>query len=62
MSDFDDKSYRGEGGNLGAAIEHAWDNAKKDGAPSGTYKLEISIQAENPIRGYIVVITPDDGD
>lgn len=59
MNDFDDKSYKGRGSNLGAAFEHAWNNAKEEGAPPGEYKVEISIETENPIRGYIVVITPD---
>ncbi|HKN63402.1 MAG TPA: hypothetical protein VJV76_03620 [Gaiellaceae bacterium] len=60
MNDFDDKCYRGKGGNLGSALEHAWDNAKAEGAPAGTYKVEIAIEAENPIRGYIVKLTPDE--
>ena len=59
MSDYDDKRFKGRGGNLGAAFEHAWDKAKEDGAPPGRYKVELAIDAENPIRGYIVVISPD---
>lgn len=59
MSDYDDnKSYKGTGGNLGAAFENAWNTAKENGAPPGVYTVEISIEAENPIRGYIVVISP----
>lgn len=59
MNDYDDKKYEGKGGNLGSAFEHAWDKAKEDGAPPGRYKVELMIEAENPIRGYIVIITPD---
>ena len=58
MGDYDDRSYKGTGGNLGAAFENAWNTAKEEGAPPGVYKVEISIEAENPIRGYIVVISP----
>ena len=56
----DVKKYKGKGGNLGAAFEHAWDEAKADGAPAGKYKVELEIETENPIRGYIVIITPCD--
>lgn len=59
MNDYDDKKYEGKGGNLGSAFEHAWDKAKEDGASPGRYKVELMIEAENPIRGYIVIITPD---
>jgi hypothetical protein len=59
MNDHDDSKYEGKGGNLGAAFEHAWNKAKEDGAPPGRYKVELKIEAENPIRGYIVIITPD---
>lgn len=59
MNDFDEPHYKGKGGNLGAAFENAWNTAKENGAPPGTYKVEICIETENPIRGYIVVITPD---
>ena len=61
MSDYDDRSYKGSGGNLGAAFENAWNSAKEEGAQPGRYKVEIAIETENPIRGYIVVITPDGG-
>ena len=61
MSDYDDTHYHGKGGNLGAAFENAWNSAKESGASAGTYKVEIKIETENPIRGYIVVITPDGG-
>ena len=59
MDDYDDKRYEGRGGNLGAAFENAWKSAKESGAPPGRYTVEIAIEAENPIRGYIVVISPD---
>ena len=56
--DYDDKSYEGRGGNLGAAFEAAWNTAKENGAPEGLYSVEIGIEADNPIRAYIVIITP----
>lgn len=58
MEDFDDKSYEGRGGNLGAAFEDAWNTAKTNGAPPGLYSVEIAIEASNPIHSYIVVLTP----
>lgn len=58
MRDDDDKGYEGRGGNLGAAFENAWNSAKENGAPPGRYTVEIAIEAENPIRSYIIVITP----
>ena len=57
-NDYDDKRYKGKGGNLGAAFENAWNTAKENGAPPGVYTVEIAIEAENPIRSYIVVICP----
>ena len=61
MNDSDDQKYKGKGGNLGAAFEHAWEKAKEAGAPAGRYKVERSrSRPENPIRGYIVIITPCD--
>jgi hypothetical protein len=60
MSDYG-KSYHGTGGNLGAAFENAWNAAKEQGADPGTYTVQIKIETENPIRGYVVVITPDGG-
>jgi hypothetical protein len=60
MNDSDDQKYKGKGGNLGAAFEHAWEKAKEAGAPAGRYKVELEIETENPIRGYIVIITPCD--
>jgi hypothetical protein len=59
MDEYDDQRYKGRGGNLGAAFENAWNTAKENGAPPGVYKVEIAIEAENPIRGYIVIISPD---
>jgi hypothetical protein len=57
----------GKGKSIEEAAENAWANAK-DGtaeagfragkAPAGTYKLDIYAEAENPIHGYIVVISP----
>jgi hypothetical protein len=61
MGDYDDKSYHGRGGNLGAAFENAWNSAKESGAAPGEYTVEIRIETENPIRGYIVIITPNGG-
>lgn len=59
MDDYDDKPcYKGKGGNLGAAFENAWNTAKENGAPPGVYTVEIAIEAENPIRSYIVIISP----
>jgi hypothetical protein len=59
MDDHNQKRYKGKGGNLGAAFEHAWEAAKEQGAPAGVYKVEIKLEVENPIRGYIVHLTPD---
>jgi hypothetical protein len=54
----DEKSHKGTGSNLGAAFENAWNSAKENGAAPGVYTVQIAIEAENPIRGYIVIITP----
>ncbi|HEY7421688.1 MAG TPA: hypothetical protein VH541_06740 [Gaiellaceae bacterium] len=59
MGDYDDKRYKGKGGNLGAAFENAWNAAKEEGAEAGVYRVELKIEVENPIRSYIVVISPD---
>jgi hypothetical protein len=59
MNDYDDKKYEGKGEKLKDALDNAWNKAKADGAPAGTYNVELKIETENPIRGYIVVITPD---
>jgi len=40
------------------AVQEAWDEASAAGAGAGTFKLEIYIEADNPIRSYIVTITP----
>jgi hypothetical protein len=58
MNDYDDQRYEGRGTNLGAAFEHAWQNAKERGGPPGVYTVELAIEAENPITTYIVIITP----
>ena len=54
-----EKNYEGKGDKLKDALDQAWDKAKADGAPPGKYKVDLAIETENPIRGYIVVITPD---
>jgi len=57
----------GKGKSIEEAAANAWANAKKGTpeagltagkAPAGTYKLEIYVETENPIRGYIVTISP----
>jgi hypothetical protein len=57
----------GKGDTIEKAAEQAWKNAQKGtpapgfaakAAPAGTYKLEIYAETENPIRGYIVTISP----
>jgi hypothetical protein len=57
----------GKGKTLEQATEQAWENAKKGHAargfvaaeaPGGTYKLEIWIEATNPIHSYIVGLVP----
>ena len=51
--------WEGYGEHLTTALEHAWEQAKKDGAKPGKYVVQtIVIETENPIRGYIVVIGP----
>jgi hypothetical protein len=53
----------GPGSNLQKALEDAWDQAKGGNAPAGKYVVDsIQIETENPIRSYIVVISPVDGD
>ena len=54
-----ERVWEGKGMHLHDAIDDAWNNAKKDGAGPGRYVVEaIAFDAENPIRGYIVVIGP----
>ena len=48
----------GKGGSVEVAAERAWENAKEEGAGPGTYELRILVEAENPIRTYIVIINP----
>ena len=44
---------------LQAAIEDAWENAKKDQAPAGCYVVDkIKVETSNPIHAYIVLINP----
>ncbi len=51
--------WEGRGKDLTAALEHAWERAKDDGAEPGTYVVQgIAIETENPIRTYIVIIGP----
>jgi hypothetical protein len=45
--------------NLKDAVEDAWNDAKRrDPSSSGTFKVDIYIDASNPIHNYIVVISP----
>jgi hypothetical protein len=57
----------GRGPSLEEAAKAAWENAKKgdarhgfaaEPAPGGTYKLEIWVEASNPIHSYIVGLIP----
>jgi len=57
----------GRGDSIEQAAEEAWKNAQgghprhgfaAEKAPPGTYKLEIWVETENPIRGYIVGLIP----
>jgi hypothetical protein len=52
------RSKPGTGDTVEAAAAHAWENARAHGAKPGRYELKIEIEAENPIRAYIVTITP----
>ena len=59
MSDDRQDSWEpGKGTSVEAAAAHAWENARANGAGPGTYKLDVFIEASNPIHSYIVVITP----
>ena len=54
-----ERVWEGKGQHLHDAIDDAWNNAKREGAGPGTYVVQaIAIEAENPIRGYVVVIGP----
>ncbi len=57
----------GRGKTIEAATEQAWEHAKNGHpaagfaaakAPAGTYRVEIYVETENPIRGYVVVLDP----
>jgi hypothetical protein len=57
----------GRGKSIDEAAQHAWENAKNgraapgyvaEKAPAGTYKLEIWVEANNPIHTYIVALIP----
>jgi hypothetical protein len=42
---------------LDAALENAWEDAKKNGGQPGTYVVErIEIDCRNPIHSYTVII------
>lgn len=50
-------TWHGQGKSLQAAMEAAWEEAKKNGAGPGTYRvLDISFAAENPITEYSIII------
>jgi hypothetical protein len=49
----------GKGDTVEEAAAHAWENARASGAKPGKYLVsKIEIEAENPIRTYIVTIEP----
>ena len=53
------REWEGSGEHLHDALDDAWQKAKKDQEPPGTFVVQsIRIETENPIRGYIVVIGP----
>ena len=62
--DWDDKRFTGRSKevesppSLEAAVEAAWEAAKNAGEEGGTYDVKIQIEADNPIRAYVVTITP----
>jgi hypothetical protein len=51
----------GKGGSVEVAAERAWENAKEAGAEPGIYELTLFIEAENPIRTYVAVISQGGG-
>jgi hypothetical protein len=53
--------WKGKGGSVEVAAERAWENAKEGGAAPGTYEIRIFIEAENPIRTYVVIIDGSGG-
>jgi hypothetical protein len=63
MSDIEKGRHKpGTGATLEEAAAHAWENARASGAKPGRYEVtKIEIEAENPIRSYIVTIAPPGG-
>ena len=52
----------GRGDSVEEAAERAWENAKRFEAKADTtYKLEIFVEVENPIRAYVVTLDPVGG-
>ena len=59
MSEQEERRHKpGTGDTVEEAAAHAWENARAHGAKPGRYEVKIEIEAENPIRAYIVTITP----
>ena len=61
MDEGQERSWEGKGGSVEVAAERAWENAKEEGAEAGIYELRLFVEAENPIRTYLAVITPVGG-
>jgi hypothetical protein len=62
MEEGSERSYEpGKGGSVEVAAERALENAKEEGAEPGIYELTLFIEAENPIRTYIAVISQGGG-
>jgi hypothetical protein len=58
MEEGSERSWEpGKGGSVEVAAERAWENAREAGAEAGIYELTLFIEAENPIRTYIAVIS-----
>jgi hypothetical protein len=58
MEEIFERSWAGKGGSVEVAAERAWENAKESGADPGLYEIRVFIEAENPIRTYVVIIDP----
>jgi hypothetical protein len=43
---------------LGEALDYAWEEHRRGGAPPGVYKADIYVRGENPISGYRVILSP----